>query len=204
MRRRGPRGDPVRLHPLPRSAGHAGSGDHARSCSSAWTLSGVRGLLFYRSRGRNRHAHLLFLDARRLSGELTQVVELGPADPAPAHDDNIADHRAVHGEYPLDAHSVGDLTNRESLADPAAPTRDAHSFECLDALFVAFLDPHVHSQCIARTEGWQIAAQPGFLSFDEGVHKSARGWAQGNAILVESEQTNLARETTLACCPATA
>src|SRR3954465_12036041 len=45
-----------------------------------------------------RRADLALLDARGLAREVAQVVELRAADLAAAHDDDVADHRAVHRE----------------------------------------------------------------------------------------------------------
>src|SRR6185503_1038418 len=118
---------------------------------------------------------LLFLDARRLAGQVAQVVELGAANPPAADHRDVGDHGAVEREDALDTDAVGDLSDREAFADAATATRDAHALERLNALLVSFLDADVHAERVAGTKGRHVAAQPGFLSFDEGVHRSAPG-----------------------------
>src|SRR5688500_7207060 len=56
---------------------------------------GAVGLLFRGTRSRYQHAHLLLLDARRLAGELAQVVQLCATNASAAHHGDVADHRAV-------------------------------------------------------------------------------------------------------------
>src|SRR5262249_5065356 len=132
-------------------------------------------LLFRGTGGRHDDPRALLLaDARRLAAELAQVEQLGATDATTTDDDDVRDHRAMHGEDALDAHAVGDLPDREAFADSAAAASDAHAFERLDALLVAFLDAHVHAQSVARAECRQVTAQPGFLSFDEGMHSLLR------------------------------
>src|SRR5690349_23444082 len=58
---------------------------------------------------RIRSASLVLANARRLAGERTEVVELRATDATTANDDEVADHRAVHGEDALDADAVRDL-----------------------------------------------------------------------------------------------
>src|SRR5438132_9864695 len=132
MRQRDPQAGPVQLRRLRRSAVHVGCGDHARSCSSAWTLSALARLLFGRSRGRHDDAHLLFLDARSLAGELPQIVELCATHTSAAHDGDVRDHRAVHRENALDADAVRDFPYREAVTDAAAAPPNAHALEVLD------------------------------------------------------------------------
>src|SRR4029079_1078672 len=58
-----------------------------------------------RNRLSARHHHFGFAlsDAGRLAGEMTQVVQLGAADPAAAHHRDLGDHRAMERENALDA-----------------------------------------------------------------------------------------------------
>src|SRR5439155_15268990 len=102
-------------------------------------------------------AHLLLLDARGLARDVADEIELGAADAAAAQHVDLGEHRAVHREDALDANAVGDLANRERLADPTAAARDAHALERLNALLLTFLDAHVHTQRIAGAEGRNIA-----------------------------------------------
>src|SRR5712691_5298545 len=139
MRQRGPRGGPVRLRQLRRSADHAGCGGHVRSCSSAWTLSALTRLLFRSSGTRHHDAHLLFLDARGLAGELAQIVKLRATHASTANNDNVRDHRTVHREDAFDADTVRDLSYGEAFTDTTPASRDAHALERLNPLLVAFL-----------------------------------------------------------------
>src|SRR5678816_2861428 len=66
---------------------------------------------------RNLHARLALLDARCLSGEMAQVIQLCAAYAATTDNRDTGDHRAVHGENALDADSARDLPDRERLAD---------------------------------------------------------------------------------------
>ena len=118
---------------------------------------------------RNGDARLLLANARRLAGEIAQVVELGATDAAAAHHDDLGEHGAVHREDALDADAVGDLADGERRADTAAAARDADAFERLDALLFTFLDADVHAKRVAGAERRNVA-QPLFLGFDEGMH----------------------------------
>ena len=76
----------------------------------------------------------------------------------------------MDGEDALDTNTVGDLADREGLADAAAAPRDADPLEGLQALLVAFADPDVHAERVTGTKGRDILPQPLFLRFDERVH----------------------------------
>src|SRR5450759_971946 len=118
-----------------------------------------------------RGLRLHFLDARRLAGQVAQIVELGAAHTTPAHDIDVGEHGAVQREDALDADAVGDLADGERLADTDAAAGNAHSLERLDALLLPFLDAHVHANGITGAEHWKIA-EPLFLGFDENMHTS--------------------------------
>ena len=51
-----------------------------------------------------------------------------------------------------DGPSTGNCVHAESNADAAATAGNAHAFECLDALLLAFLDAHVHADRVTGTE----------------------------------------------------
>src|SRR6266508_2427172 len=104
-------------------------------------------------------------DAGPLAPQLAQVVELGPADPAPAHHLELADRRRVDGEGPFDPDAEGHLADGERLAKAPALAADDHSLEHLDALATALDHPHVHLDGVARTELRQVVAQA--RAFDE-------------------------------------
>ena len=62
---------------------------------------------------------LLLGDAGRLAAQAAQVIELGAADLAAAHDLDRVDHRRVEREHALDALAVGNLADREVLVEAA-------------------------------------------------------------------------------------
>src|SRR5689334_18242479 len=138
----------------------SGGGSSARDTCRAQLLRGRR------ARFRHRDAHLLLLDAGRLAGEMTKVVQLGATDASAADDVNLGEHRAVHGEDALDTDAVGDLAHGERLADTTAAARDADALEGLDPLLFAFLHAHVDAERVTSAEGRNIA-EPLFLGFDE-------------------------------------
>src|SRR5690348_348098 len=131
--------------------------------------------------------HLLFLDAGRFAGEVTQVVQLGAAHPPTAHDLNLGEHRAVHGEDALDADAVRDLPHRERLADAAATTRDADSLERLNALLLALLHAHVHAERVTGAK-WGNLTKPLFLGLDKGMHMTLGAEGPGKIGLGDRER----------------
>src|SRR6185437_16237220 len=120
------------------------------------------------------HAHLLFADARGLTGEIAEVVELCAAHTAAAHYYDLGEHRAVHREDALDADAVGNLAHGEGLAHTSAATSDANALEGLNALLFAFTDADVHPQGVAGTEAGDVS-KPLFLGFDECMHMTLVG-----------------------------
>src|SRR6185503_13675239 len=87
---------------------------------------GAGGLLFRGASRRNGHALLLFLDARRLAGQVAQVVELGAANPPAADHRDVGDHGAVEREDALDTDAVGDLSDLKLSLTPL-PRRAMHT-----------------------------------------------------------------------------
>src|SRR5690349_15326735 len=88
-------------------------------------------------------------DTGRLAAAIAEVVQLGAADGATAHDLDGIDERRVEREHALDAFAVGDLTNREALVEAAAGTGDADALVGLNAGTLAFLHLHVDDDGIA-------------------------------------------------------
>lgn len=82
-----------------------------------------------------------FFDLCSLTGPLTEVIELRPADNAVANNFDPADARAVIGESPLNAYTVADTANGESLADAAALHFDDDAFKILEPFAVSFNEP---------------------------------------------------------------
>src|SRR5690606_23118585 len=95
--------------------------------------------------------------ARLLPAELAQVVEVGAANVAAAHDLELLDLRGVHGVDALDTHAVADLANGEGLAETAALAPDHHTLEDLDALLLAFLDAIVDADLVAGPKRGNVA-----------------------------------------------
>src|SRR5687768_6126868 len=127
------------------------------------------------------HLRLALLDARGLAGEVAEIIELRAAHLAAAHDDDVAEHRAVEWEDALDADTVRDLAHGERLADAAAALGDAHALERLEPLLLPFAHAHVHPEGVTRPEWRDVAAGPLFLRFDEGMHMTigSGGWTEG-------------------------
>src|ERR1035437_1994169 len=126
-------------------------------------------LLLGRARHRDDDAHFPFLDARGLAGHVAEIEQLRPTHAAAAHDGDLGEHRRVHREDALDAHTVRDLADRERLGDAGAATRDAHALEGLQALLLTFLDAYVDAQRVAGAEGGN-GLHPFLLGLDERVH----------------------------------
>src|SRR6185503_16318261 len=112
---------------------------------------------------------LALLDARRLTREVAEVVQLRATDAAATSNDDLGEHRAVDREDALDTDAVRDLADGERFADARATTRNAHAFERLNALLFAFLHAHVDAKGVAGTESRDVT-EPLFLGFDESMH----------------------------------
>src|SRR5215471_13510540 len=95
---------------------------------------------------------LPFSDACRLAAPTAQVIELGAAYLAAAHDLDGIEHRRIERKYALHPLAVRNLAHREVLVHATARTADAHAFVRLDAGAVAFDHLHVDLQGVARLE----------------------------------------------------
>src|SRR5665647_2950255 len=122
---------------------------------------------------------LALLDTRGLAGCSAQIVELRATHAATANDVHVAEHGAVDREDALDADAVRDLANREGLAHAAAALRDAHAFERLEPLLLAFLHAHVHAQRVAGAKGRNVGAEIFLLGLDEYMHRALGADEQG-------------------------
>src|SRR5262249_5379108 len=91
-------------------------------------------------------------DARRLAAAAAQVIELGAADLAAAHQLDAGDPRAVEREDALDAFAVGDLAHGEGGVQPGILAGDADALEGLDALARALDHLDVDDDRVARAE----------------------------------------------------
>src|SRR6185437_15193496 len=91
-------------------------------------------------------------DARRLAATGAQVIQLGAPDGAAAYDVNRADARRIEREDALDALAIRDLAQGEVRVDPGILAGDAYPLESLDALALAFDDPHADAHRVAGLE----------------------------------------------------
>src|SRR6478735_751553 len=72
---------------------------------------------------------LALLDARRLTGQVTQVVEARLMDATALDHFDLVDVRRVVREDPLDANAVADLANGEGRARALRDAANANAFE---------------------------------------------------------------------------
>src|SRR5258708_24968480 len=93
-------------------------------------------------------------DAARLAAQIAQVIELGAAHDAFAHDLDLPDARAVEREHALDALAEADLAHRERGVHAGVLAADAEALIDLEAFAVAFLHLDVHAHRIAGLEAW--------------------------------------------------
>src|SRR3546814_1661698 len=99
----------------------------------------------------------VFLDARLLAFQATQVIQLAGADRATALDLDRIDGGAVRLEDALDAIAVRDLAHGEGGVEAGVLLADDHALVGLDALAVAFLDLDVDDDGVAGAEYRQLA-----------------------------------------------
>src|ERR1043165_5394777 len=104
-------------------------------------------------------------DARRFPSEVPEVVELCATDPAMAFHLDLIDRRRIQRQHALHSDAAGDFAHGEHLARAAALAGEDDALEDLDALFVAFLDLHVHLDRVARREVGDVGAR--FARLDE-------------------------------------
>src|SRR5947209_2732487 len=95
---------------------------------------------------------LLLGDARLLAAQTAQIIELGAAHLAAAHDLDRVDHRRIEREHALDALAVGNLPHGEALVDAAAGARDAHTLVGLHARALALDHLDVDDHGVARSK----------------------------------------------------
>src|SRR2546427_1125003 len=107
--------------PRPASSTPTRSVSSAQAARSRWS-EGRRGI---------GSALALLPDARGLAAQRAQIVELGAADAAAAHQLERGDRWAVDRGHALDADARRDLPDREVLADPAAALGDDEALEGL-------------------------------------------------------------------------
>src|SRR5574341_348195 len=92
-----------------------------------------------------------------LALEIAQVEQAGAAHARGTHHLHLVDDLGVQGEDALHALSEAHLAHGEAAMGAAAAGDDG-AFEGLQALFLAFLDAHVHADGVARGELRQVGA----------------------------------------------
>lgn len=80
-----------------------------------------------------------------------------------------ADARAVIGESPLNAYTVADTANGESLADAAALHFDDDAFKILEPFAVSFNDLNVYANGVTDFELGKIGTKLLFFEFSDDV-----------------------------------
>src|SRR6266851_8126962 len=101
---------------------------------------------------------LLLADARRLAAASTQVIELGAAHLAAAHDLDRVDHRRIERKDPLHPLAVGNLAHREVLVEARPGAADADALIGLDAGALALDHLDVDEEGVAGLEVRNVLA----------------------------------------------
>lgn len=99
-----------------------------------------------------------FADARRLAGEIAEVVETCPADPTLGEQLDALDTGVVQSKCLFDADTVRDLAHRIGGIHGAVLALGDHAMEDLDALLAALDDPDMDLDGVAGTEIRMILA----------------------------------------------
>src|SRR5690349_548717 len=94
----------------------------------------------------------LFANAGSLAAQITQVIQLCPADRTAADHVDLYDRWRIERENSFYALAKADLPHRKRArgADVALP--DHYALKGLDAFLFAFLDLHMHSYGVSRSE----------------------------------------------------
>src|SRR5689334_15701973 len=91
-------------------------------------------------------------DTGGFAAPAAQVIELGPAHLAAAHDLDRVDHRRVQRKHALDAFAVRNFAHGEVLVEPRTGAADADALVGLDAAALAFDHLDVDQHGVARLE----------------------------------------------------
>src|SRR5262249_52029530 len=89
-------------------------------------------------------------NARRLAAASAQIIELGSAHFAAAHDLDRVDHRRIEREHALDTLAIRDLANREVLVEARAGAADADALIGLDTALLTLDHLDVDEERIPR------------------------------------------------------
>src|SRR5262245_30854161 len=95
---------------------------------------------------------LLLADARSLAAATAQVIELGAAHLAAAHELDRVDHGRIERKDALHAFAIGNLAHGEILVEARARAADANALISLDAGAVALDHFDVDEDRVARRE----------------------------------------------------
>src|SRR5579875_3822592 len=98
-----------------------------------------------------------FLQTSRLAAETAQIKEAGTANLGRTDSFHLIHDLAVEREDALDALAEAHLAHGEA-ALRAVLAGDDHALESLNALFVAFFDLYLNTNCIPRRKGGQVVA----------------------------------------------
>ena len=149
---------------------------------------------------------MAFGDARLLAAQSAQIIQLGAACLATAHDLDRSHQRTEDRKDALYTFAIRDFAHGEVFVDPGAGARNAHALEGLQALARLGLfgllvigeldDPDIHLECIAGAEERQLlAAANGFHLFAleglDDVHVSLleqASWRQAMRVRVWAER----------------
>ena len=105
------------------------------------------------------HLVQLFLDTGRSTATLAEIIELGLANVTAPFNTDAIDLGAVRLERSLHTDAMRYLPNRKRRVKASIPLADHHAFIGLKSLTVAFPDPHLNNDGIARSEIRQITFQ---------------------------------------------
>src|SRR5271166_1092005 len=90
--------------------------------------------------------------ARGLTLQGAQIVQLGAADATGAYHIDVVHHFGVYREDTFHALAETDLADGDALSHTFAVAGDHGTFESLEALFLAFLDLDVNLNGVAGTK----------------------------------------------------
>src|SRR5262252_9332390 len=107
---------------------------------------------------------LLLADARRLAAATAQVIKLGAAHLAAAHELDRVDHRRIERKHALHALAIGNLAYGEILVEARARAADTNALISLDAGAVALDHFDIDENRVARREIRDFLAGGKFLN----------------------------------------
>ena len=91
--------------------------------------------------------------------ETPEIIQLGPAHPAPADNLDALYGGGVEGEDTLDSNTGRDLPDHKGLSHTTTPPANADPLKCLDPLFLPFTDAVKNPDRIPGSELWDVLAK---------------------------------------------